>query len=119
MYTYVATAILSMALAATGAWQVQNWRYGSKETERLKLVAEQLRQSEKQADSASVGHEVDKSKIKVQFRTITREVTHVIEKPLYSTTCFDSAGLRLVASAVSGQSTPSELTATLPGLGQP
>lgn len=29
LYTYVATAIVAGAIAATGTWQVQNWRYGT------------------------------------------------------------------------------------------
>ncbi len=28
IYTHAAAAIIAAALAATGAWQVQNWRYG-------------------------------------------------------------------------------------------
>lgn len=30
LYTYVATALVAGAVAATGAWQVQSWRYGTK-----------------------------------------------------------------------------------------
>jgi len=29
LYTYVATAIVAGAIAATSTWQVQNWRYGT------------------------------------------------------------------------------------------
>lgn len=28
IYTYVATALVALAVGATGAWQTQNWRYG-------------------------------------------------------------------------------------------
>lgn len=35
MYTYLATGLVAAALAATGAWQVQNWRFDSKEKERV------------------------------------------------------------------------------------
>ena len=50
MYTYVATAILSAAIAATGAWKVQAWRWGAADAERLALEAkgaEQTRAAER------------------------------------------------------------------------
>lgn len=34
-YTYAATGLIAAALAATGAWKVQDWRYGAKEKERV------------------------------------------------------------------------------------
>ena len=37
IYTHLAAAILSAALAATGAWQVQAWRYGGQIT-RIELA---------------------------------------------------------------------------------
>jgi hypothetical protein len=33
-YAYILTAALSAALSFGGAWKIQNWRYGAKETER-------------------------------------------------------------------------------------
>jgi hypothetical protein len=35
IYAYLATALISAALAFGGAWQTQNWRYGAKETQRV------------------------------------------------------------------------------------
>ena len=35
IYTHVAAALLAAAIAATGAWKVQDWRYGAKEKERV------------------------------------------------------------------------------------
>ena len=34
IYTHAAAALIAASIAATSAWQVQNWRYGAKETER-------------------------------------------------------------------------------------
>jgi type II secretory pathway pseudopilin PulG len=38
MYTYVVAMLVSAALAGIGAWNVQNWRYGNKEKERVEQV---------------------------------------------------------------------------------
>ena len=35
IYTHVAAAILAAAIAATGAWKVQQWRFDAKEKERV------------------------------------------------------------------------------------
>lgn len=39
IYAYVYTAVISAALAATGAWQVQNWRADAHEKDRLAAQA--------------------------------------------------------------------------------
>lgn len=48
LYTYAATALVAAAVAATGAWQVQAWRYGAKEGQRMEQEreAEELRQAD-------------------------------------------------------------------------
>lgn len=45
MYTYVATGLIAASVAFTGAWKVQEWRYGAKEKEH----AEQHLESERLA----------------------------------------------------------------------
>ena len=50
IYTHVAAAILAAAIAATGAWKVQDWRYNAKEKER----AEQQLENERIAAKAAI-----------------------------------------------------------------
>lgn len=38
MYVQVAAGIVIAAVASTGAWQVQEWRYGAKETQRVQQL---------------------------------------------------------------------------------
>ena len=45
IYTHAAAALIAASIAATGAWQVQNWRYGAKETEREQQKLVEVRQS--------------------------------------------------------------------------
>ena len=37
LYSYVATGLVVAALASAGTWRVQEWRWGSKEAQRLQL----------------------------------------------------------------------------------
>lgn len=45
IYTHAAAAILAGAIAATGAWKIQNWRFDAKEKARVEqqLESERLR----------------------------------------------------------------------------
>lgn len=43
IYTYVLAAIVSAAISGWGVWQVQDWRYGNKEAERIAQVLEDNR----------------------------------------------------------------------------
>ena len=45
IYTHAAAALISASIAATSAWQVQNWRYGAKETEREQQKLVEVQQS--------------------------------------------------------------------------
>lgn len=50
IYTHAAAALLAATVAATGAWKVQDWRYGAKEAER----AEQIFENERLAAKAAI-----------------------------------------------------------------
>ena len=43
MYTYVATGLIAASVAFTGAWKVQDWRYGAMEAERVENQLESER----------------------------------------------------------------------------
>ncbi len=49
LYTHVAVAIVSAALAAWGSWQVQSWRYGGQIAQIQKMHAEQAQKAERAA----------------------------------------------------------------------
>ena len=50
IYTHVAAALLGAAIAATAAWQVQDWRWNSKVDRIEKNHAEQLQRAEALAE---------------------------------------------------------------------
>ncbi len=49
MYTYVATGLIAASVAATGAWQVQDWRYGAEKAEHAEQQLENQRLAAKAA----------------------------------------------------------------------
>ena len=104
MWVWAAVCAVAFAAGGTMAWQVQNWRYGAKEAGRLQLVAEQARKNERTADLGTTAHEADRAKLRTQFITVTKVAERVIlEKPFYRNVCMNDDGLRILATAITGQ----------------
>ena len=57
---------------------------------------------------------------KTHFRTITKTVERVVEKPVYRNVCFDDDGMRLANAALAGAAaTPAKPPHPLPGTATP
>lgn len=94
MYVYVIVALASAAAASVGTWQVQNWRYGAIERDRLEMQAkDQFRKAER-IDTAAAGHEKDKVRVETKYRTVTKEIVREVEKPVYRNVCISPDGVR-------------------------
>lgn len=119
MYVYVAIALLSAFLAGAGAWRVQDWRYAAKEADRLELVREDRMRSEKNIDTAAVGHEQDKARIRTVTKVVTKEVERIVREPFYvaadAPACFDADGLRQLQAALAPAKPASEPQRAVPG----
>jgi hypothetical protein len=124
IYTHLAAALVAGAVAAGGAWQVQEWRYGAKEADRLEEVARDRMRAEKNIDTAATGHERDKARIRTEFITITETVERIVREPFYlahdAPACLDADGLRELGAAIRGPAQPaSQPQRTLSRLGSP
>ena len=111
---YAAIALIAAALSGLGAWNVQAWRYAAKDAERIEAQAELARNDRKAAQVASEGFEDDKAKTEIRYRTITREVEKIVDRPVYLRDCFDDRGLQLVRSAIGAAGDPGQPQGTLP-----
>ena len=93
IYTHLAAGILGAAVAATSAWQIQDWRFDAKENQRLEKEAEIRRNNEKRTSIAAEGLEKDKREIEIRYRTIVKTVTEFIDRPVYKNICLDQDGI--------------------------
>lgn len=59
IYTHVAAALLGAAIAATSAWQVQAWRWGAQEADRMR--AEQTAAAARESDARQQRHFADQA----------------------------------------------------------
>lgn len=117
IWTHVGAAALGAVVAGSTAWQVQDWRFGAKEGERLQAVREQAARNERVADKGAAAHEADRARIRKEFITITQEVERVVEKPVYRNVCLDDDGLRILERAITGESAAGEPASALSGFG--
>lgn len=105
---YAAVALLAASVAGAGAWKVQAWRYAAKDAQRIEAQAEKARNDRQAAQVASEGFENDKAKTEIKYRTITKEVARIVDRPVYLQRCFDDDGLRAVREAIGAAGHPGE-----------
>jgi hypothetical protein len=101
-YVYIVAAGL---IFASGVGVGVKWEKGQqavRDTQAREQADEVRRQQLRGVDTAAEGHENDKAAIQTVFRTITKEVEHVVEKPVYRNVCIDPDGLRVANRAIAG-----------------
>lgn len=96
MYTYVAAWLLGLVMGLTGAWQVQEGRYASKEVARLEFEREAKKMREKTMYDASAAFEKDRTKLRTQYLYEVKTITEYIDRPVYKNVCIDEDGLKLI-----------------------
>lgn len=109
-------AVLAAGIGgAVGAWQVQNWRYGAKEADRLEQERETAKMRRQAANSAATGFEQDKVRIQTEFVTIEKEVERVVNQVEYrDRACLTDDGLRSLQNAIRLTRNPGELGNPVP-----
>lgn len=112
IYTHTAVAIVAMALGMASGWNVQKWRYQSKETMRLEAQVQAEKRRDKASYDASVNYEKERQNVQTRFRTITVEVEKIVDRPIYGQQCLDNDGLRIINDAI--KATASKPSATVP-----
>lgn len=101
-------ALISGAISAGAAWKVQSWRYDSKEKDRIEAQQELAKLDRAKAQVASEGFEHDTASNTVKFRTITKVVEKIIDRPVYLQQCFDDAGVQQLGQAIRATGSASE-----------
>ena len=111
---YVTTAIIAAAIAATAAWQTQNWRHDAIELARVRVEARDQVKRIEHVDVAAVKHETFKAKEEVRYVERTKIVDRIVDRPVYRNACFDDDGLQQLNAAIAGRDPASEPAPTVP-----
>ena len=107
---YLIAALIGLVIGGTSLWRVQEWRHDAIDKERLEAAQETERLRARVADKSSEKHETFKEKERVVYKTITKTVDQIVEKPVYRQLCLDTAGLQQLNAAITG---------TLPAASEP
>ncbi len=100
MKIYLIIAAVAALIASATTWQVQDWRYGNKERERLEAEAEARKMREKTITAAATQHETAKAAESVRYRTVIKYVDRIIDRPVYTNICIDQDGLDAINNGV-------------------
>ena len=88
IYTHAAAALLGAAIAATGAWKVQAWRYDAADADRMR--AEQTaaaaresdaRQQRRFADQAAARHAATLAQLNAQLGDARAHIARLSDRP--------------------------------------
>ena len=104
LYGLLALAVLG-ALSGI-AYKIHDAGYEQAKLECTEAAAAQRAAEATVAAAAATKKESGDAKARVIYRTITRDVDRIVERPVYRNVCLDSDGLRSVNAALSGALTP-------------
>ena len=109
-----------LVLAATfgTGWATRGWHEAALRESDAKARAEAQKIIDDKADASARDHEAMRAALAVQQRVVTKEVAHVVEKPIYRNVCLDDDGLRVLNAAV-GAASVSEPAPALPAPAAP
>jgi hypothetical protein len=115
----VGIALTAAAVASVGVWNVQEWRHGAKEGERIKAEARTALARAEKTDGAAVRHETTRAVIQTARQTLTQETDRAISAApdWHAGACFDDDGLRSIRAAYGPDSAASEPATALPPAG--
>jgi hypothetical protein len=119
-------ALLAAALVAAfvaGA-MVNGWRLSAKyDAERItaaKAAKEAYDAKAKQYNEAAQALEAARNEREIVYRTITKQVEKVVERPVYRNQCLDTSGVQLINDALAGRaSDPAKPAPDLPAADAP
>lgn len=114
IYTHLAAALVSAALAFAAGWQVRAWKAGADDAAQVRTDARTALARAERGDGAARGHEGTRAQLQRQDAVLVREIERVVEKPVYRTECIDADGLRIIAAALSGAADPGQPAPAVP-----
>jgi len=97
--------VLAAALFVAG-YKVADWRASATLLGVVEAGAEHYRQEAQRADRLAKELEVERDRQKIVYRDVVKEVTRVVERPVYRSECIDDDGLRLANRALDGATAP-------------
>ena len=94
-------ALLFMAGLWTG-WRLASTSYQSDIIKQQQLVADQIEAAAKKSNVQAEELEKARADREIIYRTITKTVDRIVDRPVYRSDCIDDDGLRIANEALTG-----------------
>lgn len=114
IYTYVATALVAVAIGFSGGWKTQGWRWDAADKQRIEQEARERSRLLERAHASSGAFEEKRTANETKYRTVTVTLEKIVERPVYLNQCLDADGLRVLNEQISGNPNPGKLGLKLP-----
>lgn len=96
----VATSLAAAAVGGWFAWQVQTWRHGHAQTERVERAARDLVRQVENRDRATSAYLQEDADAEQAHQAIASRAGAIAGRPGYVVQCFDDDGLQQLRAAI-------------------
>ena len=109
-----ATLLAGLAIGATGGWQVQGWRLGKLDGQRIERQARDTLRSIERGQQAADVYTQEQTRAQPTRHQITRTAERIVTRDVYLRDCFDDDGLQQLRAAIAAGAPTSDAAEAVP-----
>lgn len=109
-----ATLLAGVALGGWAGWQVQDWRQGRQDAQRIERQARDTLRGIERGKQAADTYTTGESHAEPARKEIVRTVEKIVTRPVYLRDCLDSDGLQQLRAAIATGAPAGGAAAALP-----
>lgn len=109
-----ATLLVGIAAGTTLGWQVQGWRHGRLDAQRIERQARDTLRAIERGQQAADTYTQEQAHAQPARQQIVRNVETIITRPVYRNVCLDADGLQQLGAAIAAGAPPGGAAAPLP-----
>jgi hypothetical protein len=95
-----ATLLAGVVLGGWSAWQVQDWRHGRQDAQRIERQARDTLRSIERGQRSADTYTTGESDAQPARKEIVRTVEKIVTRPVYRNVCLDADGLQQLRAAI-------------------
>lgn len=109
-----ATMMAGVAIGGLAGWQVQDWRQGRQDAQRIERQARDTLRNIERGQQAADTYTTEQTHAEPTRKEIVRTVEKIVTRPVYLRDCLDADGLQQLRTAISTSAPAGGAAATLP-----
>ena len=106
--------LLAMVVSAAGTWQVQDWRHGRQDAQRIERQARDTLRNIERGQQAADTYTTGETHAEPARKEIVRTVEKIVTRPVYLRDCLESEGLHQLRAAIATGAPAGGAAAALP-----